>query len=95
MSDYQDYSLYGDTDNASLIPANMMNSNAMGPNDWNTVLTQGITGAAVSAINGMVGAAYASGQLKPMPVSATVGGRRISGTSLLVIGAIALLLLKG
>jgi len=87
-------SIYGDTRNASAIPASMLSRDASGAIDWNAVLTGGIQGAAQGALANMVGERFYTGQLRDpnaIGVQAQASGNL---TMLIVIGGLALLLLR-
>lgn len=92
MTAYQ--GVFGANNNYSALPANMLNASAADENDFGTLVTNGIKGAAVNAINNMIGDAYASGQLQ-RPVSAQVGGAMSSNMKMLLIGGAVLLLMSG
>lgn len=78
-----DYALFGGT-NYSGIPANMLNADAADQYDFGTILTNGIKGAAINAMNGMINGAYASGQLQaPRTVQAAP-----NVMNLLIVGAV-------
>lgn len=85
-------SVFGAGNNYSALPADMLNSSAADANDFGTLVTNGIKGAALNAINNMIGDAYASGQLqRPAPAP---GATMTPNTKLLLIGGAALLLLS-
>lgn len=76
--------------NTSLIPATMLNDQVTSEDDFGTVLAKGIKGAAVNAINGLIGGAYSSGQLQnagAVQVQATN-----NQTSLIVLAVVAYLI---
>jgi hypothetical protein len=82
---------YAPTTN-NMLTADMLNPDAESEQDWNTILTQGVKGAAQGAIQAMVNNAQNSGQL-------VVGGARVNvqtnkGGQLLIFAAIAYFLLK-
>ena len=84
--------VFGDR-NYSAIPANMMNACADNEIDWGAVVTNGIKGAAVNAIQTMVGGAYASGQLQaPAQYAPAPAGISPQTMQLLLFGGIAWLL---
>jgi hypothetical protein len=86
---------YGRDNNYSAIPATMMNASASDEIDWGAVVTNGIKGAAVNAIQTMVGGAYASGQLQT-PVQQSVAVSASPQTmNLLIIGAVAWFMFGG
>lgn len=81
--------LFGDI-NPSRIPAGLLNDQATSDDDFGTVLTKGIKGAAVNAINGLINGAYNSGQLQnagAVQVQATN-----NQTSLIVLAVVAYLI---
>lgn len=82
---YQTDALYGDADNYSALPADMLNVNADGAIDWNALLAGGIRGAAQAAIATRVNGAYASGQLVA-PNQAQASNAKLM--NLLLIGAV-------
>lgn len=77
------YAIFGTTNN-SQIPAVMLNPDANGDVDWDTILTNGIKGAANGAIQSMVQGAVNSGQL----VLQQPATRPLGGMNLLLIGAV-------
>lgn len=87
--------VFGDR-NYSAIPATMMNGGASDEIDWGAVVTNGIKGAAINAINTMVGGAYASGQLQaPRQYDQPVGVNNPQTMQLLMLGGLAWLLFGG
>lgn len=95
MSAYTVDAFYGDAANTSAIPANMMNQFAAdGGADWNSIIANGIRGAAQAGIAAMVNEKYADGQLKPLPTAAAPAGALSGETGLIVLAVIAYLLLK-
>lgn len=82
--------VFGADNNYSAIPATMMNRSASSDVDWGAVVTNGIKGAAVNAINTMVNGAYIGGQLQPLPSQqvAMAGPASAGTTQLLLIGAV-------
>lgn len=91
---FEEASIFGNASNASMIPATMISRDATGDIDWNAVLTGGIRGAAQGAMANMVGEKFYTGQLRDpnaIGVQAQASGNL---TMLIVIGGLALLLLK-
>ena len=91
---FEEASIFGNASNASQIPATMISRDASGDIDWNAVLTGGIRGAAQGAMANMVGEKFYTGQLRDpnaIGVQAQASGNL---TMLIVIGGMALLLLK-
>jgi hypothetical protein len=91
---FEEMSIFGTASNTSQIPASMLTRDASGDIDWNAVLTGGIRGAAQGAMSQMVGERFYTGQLRDpnaIGVQAQASGNL---TMLLVIGGLALLLLK-
>lgn len=87
-------SIYGNAPNYSVLPATTLNSQATGPEDWARVLANGISGAAVRAINGLV--AGAEGQLAAVNAPAIqqpAAAPQDKTSELLLIGLVAFLLL--
>ena len=82
---------YAPTTN-NLLTADMLNPNAEGEQDWNTILTQGIKGAAQGAIQAMVNNAQNSGQL--VVGSARVNVHANKSGQLLLLAGLAWLLFK-
>ncbi|MFZ6748044.1 hypothetical protein [Undibacterium sp. Ren11W] len=79
--------------NYSRIPATMLNDQATSDDDFGTMLTKGIRGAAANAINGMVNGAYADGQLQNQgAISLQASGNNMN---LLILAGIAYFLFKG
>jgi hypothetical protein len=94
MMSFEEASIFGNASNASMIPATMISRDATGDIDWNAVLTGGIRGAAQGAMANMVGEKFYTGQLRDpnaIGVQAQASGNL---TMLIVIGGLALLLLK-
>lgn len=94
MMSFEEASIFGNASNASHIPATMISRDASGDIDWNAVLTGGIRGAAQGAMANMVGEKFYTGQLRDpnaIGVQAQASGNL---TMLIVIGGLALLLLK-
>jgi hypothetical protein len=88
--DLANYSLFGDQQNNSAIPANLLSTNAEGEIDWGAVLAGGIRGAAQGAIRAQVNEKYADGQLvNPYPQN-----QSRNNTNLLLIGLVIFLLVK-
>jgi hypothetical protein len=95
--DYQNSALYGSATNNSSMSALDLNPAASGPDDWETILTNGISGAAVNGINGMIANAIAAGQLQNVATAQQLGiGTKATGnlTPLLIIGALLFLVLR-
>lgn len=97
--DYQTGALYGDAPNNSQINATMLNPAAQGPDDWATILTNGISGAAINGINGMVNNAIVKGQLQNASAATsltvkTTGMNSANMMPLLVIGVLLLLVTR-
>lgn len=102
IDDYQNSALFGSAPNNSALTADMLNPSASGPDDWQTVLTNGISGAAVNGINGLVNNAVQSGQIQNA-ITARRGGVLMTGgvissgnglVKLVLIGAFILLLVR-
>lgn len=90
---FEDYSIYGNQQNTSLVPADMMTRDANDEIDWHAVLTGGIRGAAQGAISQLVGEKFRDGQLRN---EATVRvGASGNLMPLLLIAGVAYLVLKG
>jgi hypothetical protein len=88
--DLANYSLFGDVQNTSAIPASVMSVNADGDTDWNAVLASGIRGAAQAAIAASVGQKFADGQLV---AQAQQKAQSDQMRNLLIMGVIAYLVL--
>lgn len=73
IDDYQGAALFGTAPNTSTLTANMLNPSASGPDDWQTILTQGIAGATINGINGLVANAVQSGQLQNVATAQSLG----------------------
>ncbi|MES2163357.1 MAG: hypothetical protein V4476_19560 [Pseudomonadota bacterium] len=99
--DYQLSALYGPAPNNSQINAMTLNPAANGPDDWATILTNGISGAAVNGINGAIANAVQAGQLQNVATAQGLGIRTtgMSGGNgsivpLLIIGAVLIALVR-
>ncbi len=93
IDDFQGQALYGTAPNTSTLTANMLNPSASGPNDWQTVLTNGIAGATVNGINGLVSNAVQAGQLQNAATAASLGlGTTASSGSIMPLLLIAAVL---
>lgn len=89
---YQADAIFGSQANTSAIPADLLNVNANGETDWNSVIANGIRGAAQGAISALVGEKFQSGQLRdPATVQVTASNKMIQW---LLIGGVAYLVLK-
>lgn len=96
MNDYQMQQLYG-PDYGGTINAQDLNSYASGPNDWQTVLTNGISHAALNGINGAVNNWVDSGQIKNAGQAVQLGVMRPGGGNmvpLLLVAAVLYAVLK-
>lgn len=99
IDDYQGSALFGNAPNNAQINATMLNPAAAGPDDWTTILTNGISGAAVNGINGMINNAIVKGQLQnaSAATSLTVKSTGLNSANmmpLLVIGVLLLLVTR-
>ncbi|MFA9273406.1 MAG: hypothetical protein ACEQSE_00910 [Candidatus Aquirickettsiella gammari] len=98
IGDYQGEALYGyNAPNPSRISAMDVNPYAQNPDDWTTVLTNGISGAVVHGINGMVNNAVMEGQLKNVRTAQGMGmqtQRNPDVLTMLFIGAVLYFLVK-
>lgn len=98
--DYQLSALYGPVPNNGQINAMTLNPAASGPDDWTTILTNGISGAVVNGINGAINNAVQSGQLQNIATANSLGIRTtgINGNGgivpLLIIGAVLIALVR-
>lgn len=91
MDNAQSYAIFGGN-NYSQIPATMLNADAQSEQDFGTILTNGIRGVAINAINGMVNGAYGSGQLQNAgAVTVSAGGNT---GNLIILAAIAYFIFK-
>ena len=92
--DYQMSALYGPVPNTSALDASMLNPAANGPDDWLTVLTNGISGAAVNGINGAVNNAIVAGQIQNAnaATSLTVRSTGINSANMMPLLLVAALL---
>jgi hypothetical protein len=61
--DYQTNALYGDSAGAGTLYASDLNPGAYGPDDWTTVLTNGVSGAALYGLNGWITNQLQAGQI--------------------------------
>lgn len=95
MIPYEEQRIFGDSYNTSQIPANMLSYTAQNDIDWNAVLSGGIRGAAQGAMSQLVGEKFYSGQLRDPNAVGIQAGASGNLTMLIVIGGLALLLLKG
>jgi hypothetical protein len=102
--DYQIRTLYGDTTGAGGLDATMLNPAAAGPNDWQTVLTNGFANSALYGLNGwmtnQLNAGAIANQQAAQQAGLTLAGTRngltIGGNILpmLMVGAILYAVLK-
>ena len=97
--DAQSGALFGSSPNTSAMDAQTLNPAASGPNDWTTVLTNGIANAAVMGINGAVANAVNSGAINNQITAQNAGlfGGGAVGISLmplLIIGGIIYMAVK-
>jgi hypothetical protein len=90
-TDANNEAIFGSAPNYSALPATTLSGQAQGPQDWGQVLTNGIAGAAVRAINGMVQGA--NGQLASTGAPAVTISQD-KAPSLMIIAVIAFLLLS-
>lgn len=98
IGDYQGEALWGiDAPNPSRLTAMDANPYAQNADDWTTVLTNGISGAVVSGINGMVNNAVMEGQLKNVRTAQTMGmqtQRNPDMLTMVFVGALLYFLVK-
>lgn len=95
MADYQTDALFGDMPNYSAIDAQTMNSDAMHPEDWLRVMTDGIKANVANGISGMIRSAQADGQLPTNANGNDVHAQKQSNLmTLLIIGSVVLLAVK-
>jgi hypothetical protein len=95
--DYQGDALFGSATNNSTLTADMLNPAASGPNDWTTILTNGISGAAINGINGAINNAIQAGQLQNVATAQGLGlGARqsMNPTTLLLLGVVLFVVLR-
>lgn len=98
--DYQMGALYGDAPNTAALDATMLNPSAAGPDDWTTILTNGISGAAVNGINGAINNAIIAGQIQnakaagPLMARSTGIGGHGGVMPLLLIAALLYVVVK-
>jgi hypothetical protein len=98
--DYQLSALYGAAPNYSQINAMTLNPAANGPDDWTTILTNGISGAVVNGVNGAINNAIQAGQLQNVATANSLGIRTVGvggGNSILpmlIIGAVLIALVR-
>lgn len=100
--DYQTDALYGDNYGNGGLDATMLNPGALHPNDWETVLTNGVSHSALNGLNGWIANQVQAGQIANAQAA---GGLSIRGTGngvvvnggmvpWLVVGAILYAVLK-
>jgi hypothetical protein len=90
--DYQSGALFGSTPNTSTLTANMLNPAASGPNDYTTILTNGIASATANMIGGRINNAAENTALAgSLSTPASTGP---SMTMILIIGAAIFFLVK-
>ncbi len=90
--DYQTGALYGPAPNYSTLTADMLNPAASGPNDWQTILTNGVSTAAVNGINGAINNAVTAGQIQNAMAARPLANVNLK--TLLIIGAVIVLVLR-
>ena len=95
-TDYQTSAIYGPVPNNSAIDATMLKPAASGPDDWTTILTNGLSNAAVLAANGWAQNHVDAGQIQNAIAATPLrkNGATINLMPLLLIGAVVLLLVK-
>ena len=85
ITDYQGACLYGNQPNTSAIDATMLNPSASGPSDWTSVLTNGISAAAVNGINGAINNTIQAGAIQN-EITAINGGVVTTPSGTLMVG---------